>query len=137
TDSPKLQFLRARMDNKRLHVDGGYVRERKTVKQDQLDAVFAYIDGMDCRSEQLLAYFDEDNSKPCGICDRCLARNKAENVEERLMSELVELLSEGPLNIDQLVLGLQAGDEASRLVFIRKRLDEGRLKVNGDKYYLE
>src|SRR5690606_3699923 len=32
TDSPKLQFLRARMDNKRLHVDGGYVRERKTVK---------------------------------------------------------------------------------------------------------
>jgi len=137
TDSPKLQFLRARMDNKRLHVDGGYIRERKTVKQDQLDAVFAYIDGMDCRSEQLLAYFDEDNSKPCGICDRCLARNKAENVEERLMSELVELLSEGPLNIDQLVLGLQAGDEASRLVFIRKRLDEGRLKVNGDKYYLE
>src|SRR5690606_20675070 len=56
TDSPKLQFLRARMDNKRLHVDGGYIRERKTVKQDQLDAVFAYIDGMDCRSEQLLAY---------------------------------------------------------------------------------
>lgn len=131
-----MQFLRARIDNKRLHVDSGYIRERKTIKQGQLDAVFAYLDGSDCRSRQLLAYFDEDNANPCGICDRCLMRNKVEHVEERLMSELVELLSDGPLNIDQLVLGLPSGDEATRLAFIRKRLDEGRLKVNGDKYYL-
>lgn len=136
TDSPKLQFLRPRMDSRRLHIDSGYIRERKTVKQGQLDAVFTYLDGTDCRSKQLLAYFDEDNSKPCGICDRCLMRIKSENVEDRLMIELVELLSDGPLNIDQLVLGLQSGDEATRLAFIRKRLDEGKLKVNGDKYYL-
>lgn len=136
TDSPKLQFLRPRIDNKRLHIDSGYIRERKTVRQGQLDAVFAYLDGTDCRSKQLLAYFDEENSKPCGICDRCLMKNKDENVEDRLMAELVELLSDGPLNIDQLVLGLQSGDEAVRISFIRKRLEEGRLKVNGDKYYL-
>lgn len=137
TDSPKLQFLRARIDSKRLHVDSGYIRERKAVKQGQLDAVFAYLDGTDCRSRQLLTYFDEVNSKLCGICDRCLVRNKVANVEERLMLELVELLSDGPLSIDQLVLGLKTGDETTRLAFIRKRLDEGRLKVNGDKYYLE
>src|SRR3546814_7930894 len=104
------------------------------VKQGQLDAVFAYLDGTGCRSKQLLAYFDEHNAAPCGICDRCLVRNKTENVDERLMAELVELLSEGPLTIDDLVLGLQAGDEASRLVFIRKRLEEGRLTVHDDKY---
>ncbi|WP_262249245.1 RecQ family ATP-dependent DNA helicase [Parapedobacter soli] len=136
TDSPKLQFLRARIDSKRLHIDSSYIRERKAVRQGQLDAVFAYLDGTDCRSKQLLAYFDEGKSKPCGICDRCLVRNKAGNVEEHLMAELVELLADGPLTIDQLVLGLQSGDEATRLVFIRKRLDEGRLKINGDKYYL-
>jgi len=84
-----------------------------------------------------LAYFDNDNSKPGGICDRCLAGNKLENTEDRLMAEFTELLSDGPLTIDQLVLGLQSGDEAARLAFIRKRLDEGRLKVNGDKYYLK
>src|SRR3546814_5317225 len=59
TDSPKLQFLLARIDNKRLHIDSGYIRERKMVKQGQLDAVFAYLDGTGCRSKQLLAYFDE------------------------------------------------------------------------------
>ncbi len=137
TDSPKLQFVRARIDSKRLHIDNVYIRERKAIKQGQLEAVFAYLDGADCRSRQLLAYFNEDNSKPCGICDRCLLRNKFEHVEERLMAELAELLSDGPLNIDQLVLGLKSGDEATRLAFIRKRLDEGRLKVNGDKYYLK
>ena len=136
TDSPKLQFLRARMDSKHLHIDSGYIRERKIVKQNQLDAVFAYLDGMECRSRQLLAYFDEDNSRVCGICDRCLMRNKIDNVEDRLLVELVELLSDGPLNIDQLVSGLQTGDETTRLAFIRKRLDEGRLKRNDDKYYL-
>jgi len=136
TDSPKLQFLRPRIDSKRLHVDTGYIRDRKKVKQQQLDAVLAYLDGIECRSRLLLAYFDEGNAEPCGICDRCLTRNKDEHVSERLMVELADLLSDGPLNIDQLVLGLQSGDEASRLAFIRKRLDEGTLKVNGDKYYL-
>ncbi len=85
----------------------------------------------------MLAYFEEDSSAACGICDRCLVKHKAGNVEERLTVELVALLSAGPLTIDRLVLGLQSGDEKTRLAFIRKRLDEGRLKVNGDKYYLK
>ena len=135
TDSPKLQFLRARMDSKRLHVDSGYIRERKTVKKAQLDAVFAYLDGTECRSKQLLAYFDEDKSDACGICDRCLTRNRTAGVEDRLQLELMELLSEGPLDIDQLVSGLQTGSETERLEFIRKRLEEGRLKVDGNQYY--
>ncbi|GGG86305.1 ATP-dependent DNA helicase RecQ [Parapedobacter pyrenivorans] len=137
TDSPQLQFLRPRMDGKHLHIDSQYIHERKTTKQNQLHAVFAYLDGPACRSTQLLTYFDEDKSKPCGICDRCLVAHKNENTEDQLMVELVELLSDGPLTIDQLVLGLQSGDEATRLAFIRKRLDEGRLNVNGDKYYLK
>lgn len=136
TDSPQLQFLRPRMDSKRLQIDSGYIRERKTTKQGQLDAVFAYLDGPTCRSTQLLAYFNEGKSKPCGVCDRCLLANKKENIEDELVAELAELLSKGPLTIDKLILGLQSGDEGARLAFIRKRLDEGTLKVNGDKYYL-
>ena len=136
TDSPQLQFLRPRMDNKRLYIDHQYIEERKVTKHGQLDEVFAYLDSKTCRSVQLLAYFDERNTKPCGICDRCIKANRETDVEDQLMSELVELLADGPLRIDELVLGMKSGDEEVRLAFIRKRLDEGWIKVNGDKYYL-
>ncbi len=136
TDSPQLQFLRPRMDGERLYIDHQYIEERKTTKREQINAVFAYLDSNTCRSVQLLAYFDEQNAQPCGICDRCIKANKEADVENRLMSELVELLADGPLRIDELILGMKSGNEETRLAFVRNRLDEGKIKVNGDKYYL-
>ncbi|SKB34018.1 ATP-dependent DNA helicase RecQ [Parapedobacter luteus] len=136
TDGPQLQFLRPRMDNNRLYVDSQYLRDRKATKQEQLDAVFRYLDVKNCRSMQLLAYFGEQNSAPCGSCDRCVNDRREVDAEQRLMAELVDVLADGAMTIDQLVTSMQTGSEATRLAFIRKRLDEGTLKVNGDKYYL-
>lgn len=136
TDSPQLQFLRPRVDHSRLHVDHQYIEERKTTKKEQLDAVFRYLDSRSCRSAELVRYFGEQETTPCGICDRCLKHNSRENLEHQLFAELAELLADGPLTIDKLVAGLRSGDETTRLTFIRKRLDEGTIKVNDDKYYL-
>lgn len=136
TDSPQLQFLRPRMDNKRLHIDSQYIRERKDVRQQQMDAVIQYLDHRKCRSKFLLAYFGEPKSERCGICDLCLKAVKVEGLEDKLMSELVEILTDGPATIDKLVTGMVSGNVEDRLGFIRKRLDEGKLKVNGDMYYL-
>jgi len=136
TDSPQLQFLRPRMDNKRLHIDSQYIRERKEVKQQQMDAVFHYLDDLKCRSKFLLAYFGENKPQRCGICDRCLKAVKTEGLEDRLMGELTEILAEGPATIDKLITRMVSGDEEARLAFTRKCLEEGKLKVNGDKYYL-
>ncbi|SEK93186.1 RecQ family ATP-dependent DNA helicase [Parapedobacter koreensis] len=135
-DSPQLQFLRPRMDSSRLFIDNQYIRIRKETKREQLEAVFHYLEDGACRSIQLLAYFGEQKSRPCGICDCCIKAKRHENVEHQLMAELVEVLADGPMTIDLLISGMQSGDEAARLAFIRKRLDEGTLKVNGDKYYL-
>ncbi len=137
TDSPQVQFLRPRIDTKRLHVDSQYIRERKQVKQAQLDAVFHYLDSPTCRSTFLLAYFGQRESTPCGMCDHCLkAHRREEDVTSQLTVELTELLADGPMTIDKLVTGMKAGDEHIRLSFIRARLEEGKLKVNEDKYYL-
>ncbi|MGK6351001.1 RecQ family ATP-dependent DNA helicase [Parapedobacter sp. DT-150] len=136
TDSPQLQFLQPRVDNSRLHIDRRYIEERKATKRTQLEAVFRYLDGARCRSVELLAYFEERTPKPCGICDRCLKADQQKNLADRLMAELTEVLAGGPMTIDKLVMAMRAGDEDARLAFIRERLDEGRLKVNGDRYYL-
>lgn len=137
TDSPQLQYLRPRVDTRRLHIDRQYIVERKTIKQQQLDATFHYLDGRSCRSMLLLAYFDEKKSERCGLCDLCLKAAKTDGLEDKLTVEMAEVLADGPATIDKLITGMRSGNEETRLAFIRKRLDEGNLKVNGDKYYLE
>ncbi|GGC46241.1 ATP-dependent DNA helicase RecQ [Parapedobacter defluvii] len=136
TDSPQIQYLRPRADSKRLHIDSQYIRERKEMKREQMDAVLNYVDDRKCRSRFLLAYFGEYKPEHCRICDLCLKAEKTEGLEDKLMGELVEILAEGPATIDKLVTRMLSGDEETRLAFVRKRLDEGKLKVNGDKYYL-
>src|SRR5690606_24494039 len=125
TDSPQLQFLRPRMDNKRLHIDSQYIRERKEVKQQQMDAVIHYLDDRKCRSKFLLAYFGERKSERCGVCDLCLKAIKTEGLDDKLMSELTKILADGPATIDKLITSMVSGSVEARLAFIRKRLDEG------------
>ncbi|SFC21132.1 ATP-dependent DNA helicase RecQ [Parapedobacter composti] len=136
TDSPQIQFLRPRTDDKRLHIDSGFIRQRKRILSAQLDAVFGYLDGQVCRSTMLLAYFGEKHSAPCGVCDCCLAARKTVDLEDKLMAELTEVLADGPLTLEQLVLQLKSGDEKARLAFIQRRLDDGKLRINGSKYDL-
>lgn len=134
-EGPQLQFLRPRVDNKRLHIDSQYIREQQSIKQQQLEAVFQYLDEQTCRSKSLLAYFSEHQSGRCGVCDLCLKAVKTEDLADKLMRKLVEVLADKPLTIDQLVAGLSHGDEHTRLEFIRKRLDEGTLKMSSDMLY--
>src|SRR5690606_32242330 len=107
----------------------------QSIKQQQLEAVFQYLDEQTCRSKSLLAYFSEHQSGRCGVCDLCLKATKTEDLADILMRKLVEVLADKPLTIDQLVAGLSHGDEHARLEFIRKRLDEGTVKMNGDRLY--
>ena len=44
-----------------------------------------------CRSKMLLSYFDESNSKNCGICDVCLQKNK-KGLTNTQYKEIKELL---------------------------------------------
>jgi len=135
-EGPQLQFLQPRMDNSRLHIDRQYIEERKTIRRAQLEAVFGYLDGQDCRSRQLAAYFGETDAGRCGSCDRCLRSDRRPVSDSQLMDELRAVLANGPASLDEIVAGMQSGDEEDRLTFIRRQLEQGVLKINGDRYLL-
>lgn len=86
----------------------------------------------------LLAYFDETAPK-CGVCDVCLEekrqKNKAET-SENITAEIVDSLSMEHKNIGELVTALKTGTEKERLEAIRLLLDAGKIKTDGEKYYL-
>jgi len=104
-----------------------------------MEAVFAYCTHKKCRSQLLLAYFDEPNSDKCGICDVCLDEKRKRNATEvfdDITNEIAQLLSIAPLELDPLITSIKSGIEKERLDTVRRLLDAGKIKFNGEKYYL-
>lgn len=128
TDSPQLHYLQPRMDSQHLHIDALFINIRKKIKENKLQAVFDYLSSQQCRSQLLLAYFDETGSEACGECDVCLRKNRKNPTDPEMKTALDKALALGPLALRDLVDHMDAGDEEQRLVFLRKCLDEGLLE---------
>jgi ATP-dependent DNA helicase RecQ len=139
TDKPQVTYIKPRHTSANLWIDRHYLETRKAVYQKKLEAMLAYCETDRCRSQQLLAYFNEPNAPKCGVCDVCLREKRQQNagqIESLITNEVLQLLSTAPLSLEQLVTSLKHGKSAERVNVIRQLLDSGRVKTNGDKYYI-
>lgn len=139
TDQPQVTYTRPRQHNNDLVINKRYIEERKAIYRKKLEAVFAYAEHKKCRSQMLLAYFDETNADKCGICDICLEEKRQKSLSETIediTGEIVQLLSTGDLDTAALVTRVQIGTEKDRIETIRLLLDAGKIKTDGEKYYL-
>jgi len=139
TDQPQLQYIRARVDLLHIDIDVKYIELRKKIQTDQVNAVLAYAGKPECRSIQLLAYFDEPDSEKCGVCDICLAEKKANDLDQlsdTIDFEIVTLLQSNSHDLAELVTGIKVGAENEKLNRIRELLDAGKIKTDGKNYYL-
>jgi ATP-dependent DNA helicase RecQ len=139
TDHPQVTYTRARVDNNDLAINQMYIKERKAVFKSKMDAVLAYAESADCRSRMLLSYFDEHNASLCGVCDFCLENKRKEQSASRtdlIINELLGLISQKSLNVSELIRGITMGEENEKIEVLRLLLDAGKIKTDGDKYYL-
>lgn len=140
TDLPQLFFSMPRAALDHVQLDGKYIRERKKIRKEQLESVIAYAEGDACRSVTLLNYFDEATAQPCGSCDWCIAQRKAQeksdDIEEKIEYELLGLLAGNKLVLEKLIAMLSLGDEEQRLQVFRNLLDAGKLKTDGNVYWV-
>jgi ATP-dependent DNA helicase RecQ len=139
TDQPQVTYTRPRQHNNDLVINKRYIEERKAIYRKKLEAVFAYAEHKKCRSQMLLAYFDETNADQCGICDICLEEKRQKSLSETMediTGEIVQLLSTGDLDTAELVTRVKIGTEKDRIETIRLLLDAGKIKTDGGKYYL-
>ncbi|MBK87080.1 MAG: recombinase RecQ [Flavobacteriaceae bacterium] len=68
----QITFLVSREDEKTIHRISKPVLIQNKIKLKKLNAVFKYMENNSaCKSLQLLNYFDEKVSIPCGICNVC------------------------------------------------------------------
>jgi len=139
TDHPQVTYLKARQLPNELIINKRLIDERKANYRRKMEAVFAYAQHKKCRSQMLLAYFDETNARKCGICDICLEEKRQRNAAEigdTITNEIVELLSVDSMDIGTLVTTLKNGMEKERMETIRLLLDAGKIKTDGAVYYL-
>lgn len=139
SDQPKLQFLRARVGPDHLDIDSQYLALRQKIQEDQIQSVITYSSVFECRSVQLLRYFNEVNAAKCGVCDVCLAERKAENaalISEKIDFEIITLLQSAPRNTMEMVELIKTGKDAERIARIRLLLDAEKIKTDGKMYYL-
>lgn len=71
----QITFLEPREDDKTINRIAGTVKQHQQLKTQEVEAVINYVNNQTvCRNTQLLSYFGELASEPCGQCDVCLKK---------------------------------------------------------------
>jgi ATP-dependent DNA helicase RecQ len=79
-DKPQIYLMQQRIVVDNLRLDTARIKARKSAFEKRIGAIKAYVQNTTvCRSKMLLTYFDETESRPCGICDVCLRNRRAES----------------------------------------------------------
>lgn len=135
TDKPQLQFLQSRVDYKNLYIDADFLHERRQIREQQVKALYHYLDEKTCRSQALLSYFGELGSDVCGVCDLCLTRDFKAVQAEKIEQEIRVLLLEKPLGLHELVDAIPVADESKRIQVLRGLVDLGKVEERNSQFY--
>ena len=136
-DKPQLFFLRERVDNQYLTIDYSLYMFRKKRAEYRLKKAIEYVELGICRSQQLLHYFGQTDSKPCGACDVCIERDKAaldSNDFEMYKEKIMRLLKRENLTLKELADSFTGKYQTKVIQTIGFLLDEGVLTREGDKF---
>ena len=88
-----LVFNEIREDEKTINRIAKYLEYQNELKRVQLQSVLNYVKDKDhCKSQLILTYFGEEDSKPCGICSYCISKNKPNRALTSITQKILEQL---------------------------------------------
>jgi len=139
--SPILFFNEQRLPREDLYIAPETYRRRQELMHERFEHMLAYAaNETRCRSAVLESHFGgaaaPDEPAPCGICDICLARRRAQkrrqaarDGEETLREELLHRLRTGPA--DPHTLAAESSCAPERVAdTLRQLLDEGKIAAS-------
>ncbi|HZY79832.1 MAG TPA: RecQ family ATP-dependent DNA helicase [Cyclobacteriaceae bacterium] len=130
SDSPTITYLTARQDAARLQIDRKRLEERRKLHMSKMKAMVNYVtQDRTCRMQVMQEYFDELNTKPCGMCDICIDRKKKEDLHalKNYREQILYLLKQKKMPVDELQTAVEPDDEEVFIEVVREMLDEGIL----------
>ena len=134
-DKPQVLFLSEFVDTKHFNLSKENYHDRKREAEARVKAVVGFVENdEECRSVQLLRYFNEKAKAACGRCDVCLAHRGAFSAKDysTLEDKLVSMVNESPLPMQEVMSNCQGVDEGKVLDSIRFLIDNGVLRLGKD-----
>jgi len=103
---PQIIFTIERLNPNDLSFSPSSLRDLKKRAVDRMKAMIGYVStGLICRSQMLLSYFGEENSKRCGKCDSCISlkKLKMDSIDaEAVINRLKPRLQQGWCSLNEL-----------------------------------
>ena len=131
--TPYITFTLERQETERIVLSKEAYDDRRERYISRVKSVLDYAKEENvCRSQILLAYFGEKNTKPCGQCDICQKNKEAEvgtNLFEKIKTKVFEILEKEPLVINSLLRKLPFKEPQSIQV-IRFLIDNDHIEEN-------
>ena len=132
-DKPQVLFLSEFVDTKHFNLSKENYHNRKKDAEARVKAVIDFVNNdEECRSVQLLRYFNEETCWACGQCDVCLKQGKNRvpygTIEEKVRS----VMREESQSVREVLSKCGEYDDAKVLDSIRFLIDSGVIQMDGE-----
>jgi len=131
--TPYLTFVHERVETDRVVLGKEAYDDRRERYISRVKSVLDYAKEENiCRSQVLLSYFGEKETKACGKCDICQKRRETELTDEEfetIRMDILRLLTSEELSINSLIKKIPVKEPKS-LKVLRFMIDNGQLKEN-------
>lgn len=131
-DKPQITFLTPRHDADKLPMNNAGYHERRKLELSKMEAVANYVQNdRQCRTLQLLAYFDEAFVTECGVCDVCIEKQKAKKPASfaEFRDKILQLVQK-PLALGDLLQHFKPTEKDDLWLAINKMQDNGEIEIN-------
>lgn len=113
----QVTFIAPREDDKSINRIASIIEQQNKLKQNQVTAMLRYVENDSiCKSMQLLTYFGEKDTKPCGICSVCIKASKSPQDINALKKQVIELLEIGDLSSRDILKALDCSENTLKKV---------------------
>jgi len=133
----ELTYLVPREDDSTINLFAKTLINQNKLKEEQVKEMLAYTDNdRICRSQQLLSYFGETKTHPCGHCDVCTVLLHSDTEIDLVKQQILTLLISNPLN-SRRIQNVLVSETSIALIALQELLEEGKIKLDDkNQYYL-
>ena len=131
-DQPQIMLLSEFIDARHFALSKENYYERKKEAEERVKAVVGFVNNdEECRSIQLLRYFNEKTKKPCGCCDVCTKKEGQHVPYDQIEKKVLNVASENALPLKAVLSQCSEYDDAHVLDVIRFLVDSNVLEIEG------
>jgi ATP-dependent DNA helicase RecQ len=130
----EIRFLVPREDDKTINRFSREISQFLKQKKKKSADFLAYIlNNKECRSIQILDYFDEKSTNNCGICDVCLLKKR--NKKKNISAEILSILKQKNVLTSQEINQYLQANEKDILIHLRQLLSDNKIQINHQNKY--